>query len=154
MTRLKKNIKIGAIDMENRNEKITTYDEFVDNAKRNDPEKWNEIEFHADMISKIVIERNKLGISQEQLAKMTGLKQSAIARIESCNCVPKITTLQKILIHLGLTLEIKKVETEKRSKVLTIYEYRESETIEHTKWIKTQVSSSLFESLNSFKECV
>jgi hypothetical protein len=31
----------------------------------------------ADIISKIVIERNRLNISQRDLAKMTGLKQSA-----------------------------------------------------------------------------
>jgi ribosome-binding protein aMBF1 (putative translation factor) len=88
--------------MVDKRDQIKTYDEFVSIAKKKEPEKWDEIQFHADLISKIVIERTKRGLTQEKLAELTGLKQSAIARIESCKCIPKVTTLQKIMNQIGL----------------------------------------------------
>jgi len=62
----------------------------------------------ADIISKIVIERNRLNISQRDLAKMTGLKQSAIARLESLVVIPRIDTIAKVCYHLNLKLELAK----------------------------------------------
>ena len=140
--------------MVNRIENVKTYDQFVCDAKKHDKEKWDEIEFHANIISKIVIERTKQGISQEQLAKMTGLKQSAIARIESCNCVPKITTLQKILNRLGLTLEIRKQRCIcSKGKVLPIYDSlycKEQFSSDEVEWIKARPDKGL---TNLFKGC-
>jgi len=75
----------------------------------------------ADIISKIVIERNKLNISQRDLAKMTGLKQSAIARMESLAVIPRIDTLIKICYHLNLNLELStNAEIENRKSTIVI----------------------------------
>jgi len=77
----------------------------VDEAKK---EFFSISENIADIISKIVIERNKLNISQRDLAKMTGLKQSAIARLESLAVMPRIDTLVKVCFHLNLKFELSK----------------------------------------------
>jgi DNA-binding XRE family transcriptional regulator len=50
--------------------------------------------------------RRKAGLTQRQLAEITGLKQSAIARIESrtAKMIPSIEILRRIFIPLGLTI--------------------------------------------------
>ena len=59
-----------------------------------------------DMIKTIIKLREEKGISQRQLAALTGIKQTAIARLESGRSVPNITTMNKLLAPLGYTLTI------------------------------------------------
>jgi predicted transcriptional regulator len=71
------------------------------------------------IITKIVIQRNKLNISQRDLAKLTGFKQSAIARLESLKAIPRIDTLVKICYHLDLEIDLA-TKTETKNKNTTI----------------------------------
>ena len=50
--------------------------------------------------------REKQGLTQRDLAKISGVKQPAIARIESLRSTPQLDTLLKVLIPLGYSLEI------------------------------------------------
>lgn len=50
--------------------------------------------------------RESRAISQEQLAKIVGTKQPAIARLESGRVVPSLDLLQKIAIALKTRLDI------------------------------------------------
>ena len=50
--------------------------------------------------------REKQGLTQRDLAKISGVKQPAIARIESLRSTPQLYTLLKVLIPLGYSLEI------------------------------------------------
>lgn len=79
------------------------FDQFVKNVL--DEDELYEVKTRARLVSSIVKRRCELGITQEQLAKMTGIKQSAIARLESQGCFPRIDTLCKIIKPLGLTLQ-------------------------------------------------
>ena len=45
--------------------------------------------------------RNELGITQEELAKKTGISQSSISRIENGSSVPSLSTLKKIGDSIG-----------------------------------------------------
>jgi predicted transcriptional regulator len=60
------------------------------------------------LISQLIEARVKRGITQKELAKRSGTKQSAIARLESGNINPTIAFLEKITDSLGakLTLQI------------------------------------------------
>lgn len=60
----------------------------------------------SDLISEMVIVRNKKNLTQRQLAEMTGIKQSKIERIEKMQVIPRIDTLAKIFFHLGISLSI------------------------------------------------
>lgn len=62
-----------------------------------------------DMIKTLIRIREKQGISQRQLAEMTGIKQPTIARLESRRVVPNIVTLKKLLTPLGYTLTISQI---------------------------------------------
>jgi len=50
--------------------------------------------------------REERGLSQRDLAELSGIKQPAIARLESMRSTPQIDTLFKVLSPLGYTLSI------------------------------------------------
>ena len=60
----------------------------------------------AYIISAMIDRMKKFGLSQRDLAKMCGIPQSSIGRIESCKTIPNISTLIKIFNHLGLSLTV------------------------------------------------
>ena len=70
------------------------------------PEEREQINFQVSLIGKMIEAREKKGLSQRDLAKLSGVKQPAIARLESMKATPQIDTLLKILAPLGYTLSI------------------------------------------------
>lgn len=65
-----------------------------------------EIQLEMDLIKTLIEVRQKNSISQRDLSEKTGIKQPAIARIESLKNSPKVDTLIKLLYPLGYTLKI------------------------------------------------
>ena len=59
-----------------------------------------------ELISQLIGIRAKRGLTQSQLAKRMGTKQSAIARIEGGNANPSIAFLEKLTKALGSKLII------------------------------------------------
>ncbi len=58
-------------------------------------------------LAKILRKRRlELGLTQKELAKMTGFRRSAIERIEAAKFFPRMNVLQRILDVLELKLEI------------------------------------------------
>ena len=47
------------------------------------------------------------GITQKELAKLSGIRQSNISRIERGDCSPTIETLSKLAYAMGKKLEIR-----------------------------------------------
>ncbi|MCG8482045.1 MAG: helix-turn-helix transcriptional regulator [Clostridia bacterium] len=66
-----------------------------------------ELDMLVEIIVQIKSRRTDLGISQRELAEISGLKQAAIARLEAMGAVPQIDTLAKVLKPLGLKLCVK-----------------------------------------------
>lgn len=58
------------------------------------------------LISQLIEARLKKGLTQKELAKKTGTKQSAIARLESGNINPSIDFLEKVTQALNSRLII------------------------------------------------
>lgn len=58
------------------------------------------------LISELVNARKNAGLSQKQLEIISGVAQPCIARTETGNTDPKLTTILKMLEPLGLTLSI------------------------------------------------
>jgi ribosome-binding protein aMBF1 (putative translation factor) len=69
-------------------------------------EELTAISFAATLVAKIIIKRKDLGWTQAELANAAGLKQSAVARIESGNTIPRIDTIQKLAKAVGLKLDL------------------------------------------------
>lgn len=63
--------------------------------------------FFARIAEQIAERRRELGLSQKQLAELTGTTQSAIARLESGGRPPRIDTLLRITSALDCELEVR-----------------------------------------------
>lgn len=87
-----------------------TFDEMFNDDKIVSPEEREQINFQVSLIGKMIEAREKKGLSQRDLAELSGVKQPAIARLESMKSTPQIDTLLKILAPLGYTLSITPIE--------------------------------------------
>ena len=58
------------------------------------------------VISEVIAARLKKGLTQKEVAKKLGTKQSAIARLESGSVNPSLEFLQKIAQVMGYKLKI------------------------------------------------
>ena len=85
---------------------IKTFDDYMSDEERVSTSEKEQILFEASLIGKMVAAREKSGLSQRELARLSGVKQPAIARMESMRATPQIDTLLKVLNPLGYTIEI------------------------------------------------
>lgn len=65
---------------------------------------YDDLELEFKLICAIIESRMKKGMTQKQLAKKIGTKQSAIARFESGKSNPTLSTLKKMARGLDLVL--------------------------------------------------
>ena len=68
------------------------------------------------MGAELALERKKLGLSQEALAKATGIDQAEISRIERDLVDPRLGTYVKILESMGLGLRVEPLSRGKLEK--------------------------------------
>ncbi|HEO8422733.1 helix-turn-helix domain-containing protein [Niallia sp. FSL W8-0635] len=61
---------------------------------------------HIEIVAHLVSRRIKLGLTQRDVAELSGLKQSAIARLEKEGAIPRLDTLEKVSKALGLKLAL------------------------------------------------
>lgn len=88
------------------NETYTTLNDYLKDETKVDKAQLAQIEFEVQLIGKLIEAREKKGLSQRELSKLSGVKQPAIARLESLKSTPQIDTLFKILSPLGYKLDI------------------------------------------------
>ena len=87
-------------------ENIETFSDYINDETRVTPAERERINFEISLIGKMIEAREEKGLSQRELAHLSGIKQPAIARIESLKTTPQIDTLFKVLYPLGYTLAI------------------------------------------------
>jgi len=87
-------------------EKYTTFSDYMNDTTKVSATEKAQIEFETALIGKLIEAREEKGLSQRDLAEISGVKQPAIARLESMRSTPQIDTLFKILSPLGYTLSI------------------------------------------------
>lgn len=85
---------------------VKTFADYMNDDERVSPAEREKINFEIDLIGKLIEAREQKGLSQRELAELSGVKQPAIARLESMKTTPQIDTLFKILNPLGYTLSI------------------------------------------------
>lgn len=67
---------------------------------------WREREAAYKVARELIRLRKKQGLSQSEVARRAGLKQPAIARLESGAVKPTLDTIQRVAHALGRELEI------------------------------------------------
>ena len=88
---------------------MKTWNDYKTHLKNSDSELCkdiSEMEQQAAIVSAIIKQRKQLGISQRELASLCNIPQSSVARIESFQTTPNLSTLLKLMRPLGLQLTI------------------------------------------------
>ena len=80
------------------------------------PEEEEAIKLEVDLIEATIKAREEAKLSQRDLSEKTGMKQSAIARIEKMRVSPTVETLLQLLYPLGYTLKIVPLSKDKNIK--------------------------------------
>lgn len=78
------------------------------------PEQEAEIRFEEEIIEATIRVRKQKNLSQRELSKISGVKQSAIARIEKSVNSPQTNTLIKLLYPMGYTIAVVPIEEIKK----------------------------------------
>ena len=63
-----------------------------------------------EIMHALIEARLQSGMTQQELAEHSGIRQSNISRIENGNCIPTLTTLQALAAAMGKKLSIRFVE--------------------------------------------
>jgi ribosome-binding protein aMBF1 (putative translation factor) len=69
-------------------------------------EEWERTLLARDVAQRVTAYRAEHGLSQAALARILGMQQPAIARLESGAHEPTIATLQRLAHHLGMAFHI------------------------------------------------
>lgn len=75
-----------------------------------DPEfraEYDALEPEFQIIRAILEGRDKLNLTQKDLAELSGITQADISRLENGNANPSIRTLKKLALAMNMTLDIK-----------------------------------------------
>lgn len=87
---------------------MTNFNDFL-NAQLIDPElkaEYNSIEPEFAVVQALIDVRKKKGITQQQLAHLSGIAQGDISKIENGNANPSIKTLQRLAAAMDKKLKI------------------------------------------------
>ena len=87
------------------NKDFTEWDDFEKELNISSRQE-TEIQLEMEIIKATVEARKKSNLSQRDLSKISGIKQPAIARIESLRGSPRLATIMKILNSMGYTLKV------------------------------------------------
>ncbi len=86
--------------------RVRSFSEYLEDNERVSFEEREIINIEKELIIKMAEIREAEKYSQRDLSRISGIKQPAIARMESLHCTPQIDTLLKLLIPMGYTLAI------------------------------------------------
>ena len=86
-----------------------SFDEVLEEIKSSGEKERETIEI-AEELSRIISDfseaRIKKGLTQRQLADVSGIKQAAIARMESLQAIPRLDTLIKVARSLDIKINV------------------------------------------------
>jgi DNA-binding XRE family transcriptional regulator len=105
-------IRKGANEMST---KARKWDEIYKNLESLTEEDRGEIALKVKIVGEVLKARQGEGITQAELASITGVKQSFIARLEKNRMDPQLTTVLRILKPLGKTLAVVPIERAKHT---------------------------------------
>lgn len=87
---------------------MKTFDEYLEKQLQNEEfrAEYEALAPEREIVMEMMRTRNQQGLSQQELAKKAGIRQSNLSRIETGAVSPTIETLQRIAQGLGRTLII------------------------------------------------
>jgi predicted transcriptional regulator len=100
------------------NKKLINYEDYKAELLKDETirKEYDDLIPKYEMIRQLIIQRNKMRMSQTQLARKVGLKQPAISRLERGNSNTTIGTFLKVTRALNLSIELRAMGTNVRVK--------------------------------------
>ena len=86
------------MEKEAREKRLLAYTEAIQNSM---------VKVSEEIIKELVDERHRLGMTQQDIADLTGILPSNLARLESGGRVPTLVVLQKYASAVGKHIELK-----------------------------------------------
>lgn len=121
---------------------------------KNENEESGRVFETAEAISKVIVSlieaRVDRGLTQRQLAQKCGLKQAAIARMESLKTIPRLDTVIKVASALDLSLDLS-------SKTVTISDISynsESDKIPDFRYDVSMIDYTFLQNANIIQEVI
>jgi DNA-binding XRE family transcriptional regulator len=98
------------------NKKLTNYEDYKAEVLKDEAtrKEYDALTPKYEVIRQLIIRRNKMRMSQTELARIVGLKQPAISRLERGNSNTTIGTFLKVTQALNLSIELRAMETNVR----------------------------------------
>jgi len=87
-------------------DKRTSWAELKQELTALSPEEWDEIELKAKIVGEIFDARRSEALTQRALGELSGVRQPVIARIETGDTDPQLSTVLRLLRPLGKTLAV------------------------------------------------
>ncbi|WP_286821143.1 helix-turn-helix domain-containing protein [Mitsuokella sp. UBA4253] len=87
---------------------MMNFDDFL-NTQMKDPEfkkEYDALEPEFEIIQAMIDARKDAGLTQQELAKRTGIAQSDISKLERGNANPSLRTLRRLAAGMGKKLHI------------------------------------------------
>ncbi len=69
-------------------------------------DEWDSLEPEFQIINAIVAARKNSGLTQKQLAEITGINQADISRLENGSGNPSLRTLRRLAAGMGLVMKV------------------------------------------------
>jgi DNA-binding XRE family transcriptional regulator len=100
------------------NRKGTDYEQFEAELLNNQEirREYEALNPKYEIIRRLIMQRNKLRMSQAQLARKVGVKQPAICRFETGNSNATLNTFIKVASALDLSIELRAMNTNRKAK--------------------------------------
>ena len=95
---IENNLRDCQMEKEAREKRLLAYAEAIQKSTR---------EESSQIIKELVEERHRLGMTQQDIADITGILPSNIARLENGGRVPTLVVLQKYASAVGKHIELK-----------------------------------------------
>lgn len=89
---------------------MQTFDDLRRQLRQENPEEFYKLE----IVGKLMAARDRKGLSQRELSRISGIPQKTISRIESGKDIPKMSTLFKLCSALDLEIQIIDKNVEKQ----------------------------------------
>jgi len=89
---------------------LKTFDQAIEERRASDDEfrqLWDSTAFAREVANRVVAYRTGNNLSQRALAKLAGMTQPAVARLEAAEHEPSLATLAKLTKATGLTFLMK-----------------------------------------------
>lgn len=90
------------------------FDDFMKEIKE-DTIETETIRQLAHMVSDLIKRRKTLGLTQAEVAQKAGLTQAQIARLENSAQIPRVDTLIKVAVALGLNIKLNEIDEQAAS---------------------------------------